>query len=342
MEESSVPWTEKYRPTHFDRMVLSLVNKTLFSAIVTTKFFPNLLVHGPGGNGKTTAIMALVREHQKRHMDPDITRKGADTSVLFDPSTVIVMNASDDRGVDVVRNQIRQFTQSGNMFSSAKTLPSDTKTLPPGTKSRITKFVVLDEVDSMTQSAQVALKTIVQSCAGTNVRFCIICNYISRLDMSLRREFMCVRFDQLPKHDICAFVRSIADAEKVDITDAEIDAARQMHRSDLRSMVNYLQTYRPNVSCAITDDIWRKIRDAIVADPGKVAVIMRTTMARHGITIRSLCAQYYSFWIQFPEVGVHLHLSRVETLMRMPEDADVDITIDYFIQTEKKRLCSIV
>lgn len=348
-QSQSLPWTEKYRPSHFDKIVLSPANRALFANIVDTNFFPNLLVCGPGGNGKTTTILALVREHQRRYMAPDITRKGSEHSILFDPSTVLIMNASDDRGIDVVRSQIRQFTQAGNMFSQSKeqvynsgnhnhnqdTSPSDHRTH---------KFVILDEADAMTRTAQLALKIIIQNCSNTNVRFCLICNYISKLDISLRREFMCVRFDQLPKSDICAFIRRIADAEKVDISDAEIDAVRQMHRSDLRSMVNHLQTFQTSSSHALTDDTWVELRRIFVAGSTSTPATttnakkaVRTILERHEITIRTLCAQYYSYWVQFPEVCTPEQLAAVERLMRVPEDAKVDIVADFFVQVEIAR-----
>ena len=336
-QSQALPWTEKYRPSHFDKIVLSPANRALFANIVDTNFFPNLLVCGPGGNGKTTTILALVREHQRRYMAPDITRKGSEHSILFDPSTVLIMNASDDRGIDVVRSQIRQFTQAGNMFSQSKEQLCHSE----ASDHRTHKFVVLDEADAMTRTAQLALKIIIQNCSNTNVRFCLICNYISKLDISLRREFMCVRFDQLPKTDICAFIRNIADAEKVDIADAEIDAVCQMHRSDLRSMVNHLQTFQTGSSHALTDNTWVELRRIFVADSTSTTTTakkaVRALLERHEITIRTLCAQYYSYWVQFPEVCTPEHLAAVERLMRVPEDADVNIVVDFFVQVEIAR-----
>jgi DNA polymerase III delta prime subunit len=101
---------------------------------------------------------------------------------------VIHLNASDERGIDIIRNQIYQFVKSNNFFDVGL------------------KFVILDEVDYMTKNAQQALKFLLQN-SFYNVRFCLICNYISKIDESLKNEFICVRFNQLPKEDIFNFIK---------------------------------------------------------------------------------------------------------------------------------------
>ena len=156
MAKSNIPWVEKYRPTQFDDIVLDPLNKKIFTRILKTDYFPNLLFYGPPGTGKTTTIINLINTYQKNHNQ--ISR-----------STVLHLNASDERGIDVIRNQIYQFVRSKNLFEKG------------------IKFVVLDEVDYMTKNAQQALKYLLQS-SGQNVRFCLICNYISKIDESLKND----------------------------------------------------------------------------------------------------------------------------------------------------------
>ena len=142
---SRFPLTEVWRPTKFDDIVLDPLNKVILKNIIETSYFPNLLLYGPPGTGKTTTIINLVNAYQEKLGN---TNK----------ELVIHLNASDERGIDIIRNQINQFVNSNTLFSSGM------------------KFVILDEVDYMTKNAQQALKYMLQ-CYSSNVRFCLMCNY---------------------------------------------------------------------------------------------------------------------------------------------------------------------
>ena len=207
--QQSIPWVEKYRPTQFDDIVLDPINRNLFENILEKNYFPNLLFYGPPGTGKTTTIINLINEYQTRYSRPN-------------KSNVIHLNASDERGIDIIRNQIHSFVKSLNLFETGF------------------KFVILDEVDYMTKNAQQALKYLLQI-SSTNVRFCLICNYISKIDESLQNEFVCIRFNQLPKKDIYQFMKTISVKENIDITDEAIDTIQSMYHSDIRSMINFIQ-----------------------------------------------------------------------------------------------------
>ena len=206
----SMPWIEKYRPTQFDDIVLDPLNRILFKNIIENNKFPNLIFYGPPGTGKTTTIINLIQEYQAKY-----TR--------VNKETVIHLNASDDRGVDIIRTQIYQFVRSCHIFETG------------------CKFVILDEVDYMTKNAQQALKTLLQTCQH-NVHFCLICNYISKIDESLQGEFICVRFNQLPPQEIKQFIRKIAVAENLSIDSDDIDLLMSNYQSDIRSMINFMQS----------------------------------------------------------------------------------------------------
>lgn len=208
-QNKSIPWLEKYRPSSFNDIVLGESNHLLFRNILDKNYFPNLLFYGPPGTGKTTTIINLINEHQTIY-----NRKNK--------STVIHLNASDERGIDIIRNQINQFVKSKNLFESGM------------------KFVILDEVDYMTKNAQQALKYLLQS-SIQNVRFCLVCNYITKIDESLKNEFICVRFNQLPKEDIFKFIRKISDIENIDLDDDIITSIQGIYGSDIRSMINFIQ-----------------------------------------------------------------------------------------------------
>jgi replication factor C subunit 3/5 len=206
---NSVPWIEKYRPTQFDDIVLDPLNRAFFNNIVEKSQFPNLLFYGPPGTGKTTTIINLINAYQKKH-----TRVNRES--------IIHLNASDERGIDIIRTQIYQFVKSRHIFESG------------------CKFVILDEVDYMTKNAQQALKTLLQTCRA-NVRFCLICNYISKIDDSLQQEFVSVRFNQLPWMEIKSFLAKISDSEGIAFGEDDAEILRDTYQSDIRSMINFMQ-----------------------------------------------------------------------------------------------------
>jgi len=218
------PWVEKYRPTNFDDIVLDPINRTLLENIITQNNFPNLLFYGPPGTGKTTTIINLINRYQEVYNQK---RKGLK----------IHLNASDDRGIDVIRSQINQFVNTKTLFGNGM------------------KFVILDEVDYMTKNAQQALRYLIQQ-YSSNIRFCLICNYISRIDTALQNEFIRLRFCQLPKKDTFYFLQKIVTEEKINITKKQIRSIQIFFKSDIRSMINFLQSNYNNIG--LNTDVFSK------------------------------------------------------------------------------------
>ena len=229
MNKHYIPWVEKYRPTSFDNIVLSETNKIIFSNILKKNYFPNMLLYGPPGTGKTTTIINLINAYQEQNNEKN---KGL----------MIHLNASDERGIDIIRNNINNFVNSNNLFNTG------------------TKFIILDEVDYMTKNAQQALKYLL-SINNENVRFCLICNYISRIDDSLQNEFMRLRFNQLPEDEIINFMEMINKSENLNYTREDISSIQKIYKSDIRSMINYIQSNQNvNISKKILDDsLWNKL-----------------------------------------------------------------------------------
>jgi DNA polymerase III delta prime subunit len=207
---NSIPWVEKYRPQFFDEIILDKCNKRILDNMIKNNHIPNLLLHGPPGTGKTTTIINLIRTYQKKNNQQS---KGL----------VIHLNASDERGIDTIRNQIKQFADSKYFFEKG------------------VKFIILDEVDYMTKTAQNALCYLLQQHTNTDVRFCLICNYISRLNLSLKNTFICLRFNQLPSKDIRSFLTTIVEKENLKLDDSIISDIQSLYGSDIRSMINYIQ-----------------------------------------------------------------------------------------------------
>ena len=211
----SSPWIEKYRPKSFDNIVLDPMNRQIFENIIKQNNIPNLIFYGPPGTGKTTTIINLINKYQEKYNQQN---KGL----------MIHLNASDERGIDVIRNQINSFVNTKTLFTHG------------------VKFIILDEVDYMTKNAQQALKYLIQQ-YNKNIRFCLICNYISRLDYSLQNEFIRLRFSQLPKREINHFLKNILKNKKLNISQRQLEFIQNKFNSDIRSMINFLQSNYQNI-----------------------------------------------------------------------------------------------
>lgn len=232
---TKIPLVEAYRPTQFDDIVLDPLNKKILKNIINTSYFPNLLFYGPPGTGKTTTIINLINAYQK-HLG--ISGKGL----------TIHLNASDERGIDIIRNQINQFVNSNSLFNQGM------------------KFVILDEVDYMTKNAQQALRYLLQNYSNS-VRFCLICNYISRIDEGLQNEFLRLRFNQLPESDIIAFLNHISVSEGLGISMKSLQLIQQLYKSDIRSMINFIQAnqnIREDQFNIIDDSVWQNLYNQII------------------------------------------------------------------------------
>jgi replication factor C subunit 3/5 len=274
-DKKTIPWIEKYRPTRFEEIVLDPINRTIFKNILENDYFPNLLFYGPPGTGKTTTIINLINEHQTRYNK-------------INNSTIIHLNASDDRGIDMIRNQIYQFVKTKNMFEKGM------------------KFVVLDEVDYMTKNAQQALKYlqyILQS-QCYQVRFCLICNYISKIDDSLKNEFLAIRFNQLPREDIRQFIRHVVDAENIEMSDDVIHTVQDRFQSDIRSMINFIQLNQHIVHWnkhIITYDICKQLHDIFKQKQMKITeflVFFHQISCQYNMDKLSILKMYFHYVIR--------------------------------------------
>ena len=299
--KQNIPWVEKYRPTNFSDIVLDPMNREVFTSILTNNYFPNLLFYGPPGTGKTTTIINLIQEYQKRYNQ---NSKG----------TVIHLNASDERGIDIIRNHILQFVKSKNFFEAGL------------------KFVILDEVDYMTKNAQQALKYLLQS-SSYNVRFCLICNYISKIDESLKNELICVRFNQLPKEDIYKFIKQIGDNENLNLSDSVIDTIQKLYHSDIRSMINFIQLnqniteWETNI---ITDAVWETIHGLLqVNDRKKIVQYIHDISIQYNTDKRTIMKNYFEYMIRNKkEFITPSFLNTVEVLMHSNE-CSIETMLNY-------------
>lgn len=268
-KKENIPWVEKYRPDSFDNIVLDEYNKEILQNIINYNYFPNLLFYGPPGTGKTTTIINLINIYQEKHNQ---VNKGL----------MIHLNASDERGIDIIRNQINTFVSSKALFVKG------------------VKFVILDEVDYMTKNAQQALKYLLEE-HNDNVRFCLICNYISRIEESLQNSFVKLRFNQLPEEDIINFINKININEKLNYPYETIGYIQKKYKSDMRSMINYMQSnqdYKNNKYNIINSITYNNISNIIRRGNLKeFHNLIYDISIKYRIDINNLIIDYLSYMI---------------------------------------------
>ncbi|KAL1304466.1 hypothetical protein AAFC00_003460 [Neodothiora populina] len=223
--EDSLPWVEKYRPStladvsgHQD--ILSTINK-----FVDANRLPHLLLYGPPGTGKTSTVLALARRiYGNKNMR----------------QMVLELNASDDRGIDVVRDQIKTFSSTKQIFSSFT--PKNPDGVDNGAGGSLTgfKLIILDEADAMTSTAQMALRRIMEKYTA-NTRFCIIANYTHKLSPALLSRCTRFRFSPLKEKDIRRLVDIVIEKESVNIAPDAVDSLVTLSKGDMRRALNVLQ-----------------------------------------------------------------------------------------------------
>lgn len=210
---------EKYRPETLSDVsghqdILSTINK-----FVDSNRLPHLLLYGPPGTGKTSTILALAR----RIYGTDNMRQ-----------MVLELNASDDRGIDVVREQIKTFASTRQIFSIGGGSRASRSSLANF------KLIILDEADAMTNTAQMALRRIMEKYT-TNTRFCIIANYAHKLSPALLSRCTRFRFSPLKERDIRSLVDKVIEEENVKIAAPAAEALVTLSKGDMRRALNVLQ-----------------------------------------------------------------------------------------------------
>lgn len=310
-----VPFVEKYRPAHFDDIVLEPLNKQILTNILETSYFPNLLFYGPPGTGKTTTIINLIQAYQAKHQCPN-------------KELVIHLNASDERGIDIIRNQINFFVSSKPLFNHGM------------------KFVILDEVDYMTKNAQQALRYLLQlQTQASNVRFCLICNYISKIDEGLQNEFIRLRFNQLPREDIVQFLHHISLGEGLGLSHSMLERIQSLYKSDIRSMVNFLQTNQNTDGAdirVVDQDVWQTLLSKLVQREKleKVVSYMHTISLQYNIDQKNVIKDFLNYLIrQHPEYVRPSLLDFAENVMHAKHE-NHHVHIRYSLSTLSSLLSS--
>lgn len=214
MNSQKKPWVEKYRPKVIGDIVHHhFIIKNLQNSIQTNNL-PHMLFYGPSGVGKTSTIIAFAKS---LYGDDNYKKK------------ILELNASDERGIKVIREKVKMFAQQ-----SIKSSKSGGENLY--------KIIILDEADTMTSDAQAALRCIIEKYSSMT-RFCLICNHVSKIIEPLASRCAKFRFTNINKKSLKDKLKSIIELEKVVIDDDELDLIINSCDGDLRKGINYLQYY---------------------------------------------------------------------------------------------------
>ncbi|AET38653.1 replication factor C subunit 2 Ecym_3150 [Eremothecium cymbalariae DBVPG len=216
--EQNKPWVEKYRPKKLEDVTaqshtVKVLKKTLESANL-----PHMLFYGPPGTGKTSTILALTKE-------------------LFGPelmkTRVLELNASDERGISIVREKVKNFARLTVTTPSKEDL--ERHPCPPY------KIIILDEADSMTADAQSALRRTMETYSNVT-RFCLICNYVTRIIDPLASRCSKFRFKPLDNSNALTRLQYIASEESLTLADGALDKILDISEGDLRKGITLLQS----------------------------------------------------------------------------------------------------
>jgi replication factor C small subunit len=308
MEENHTIWIEKYRPVRLADIVGQDDIVERLTSYVRTKNLPHLLFTGTAGVGKTTAAVTLARE-------------------IFGDSWQMnfrELNASDERGIDVVRNQIKQFA----------------RTTPLGDASF--KILFLDEADALTPDAQAALRRTMESYAQT-CRFILSCNYSSKIIDPIQSRCAIYRFKPLSPEAIAEEIRRIARRENLTIGPDAMDAIIYIAQGDMRKAINALQgaailsrkidgsMVYAITSTAKPDEIEELLGLALSGDFDGAEALLSRLMHERGIAPNELINQCYRALLRRDmdrKLKVRLIDHLGETDFRLSEGADSDIQME--------------
>jgi replication factor C subunit 2/4 len=202
-------WVEKYRPAKLNEITTQYNIIESLKNGIKTKNIPHLIFYGGSGSGKTSTILALAKELFGKNMS----------------NRVIELNASDERGINVIREKIKLYAkQSINLNDD----------IPPW------KIIILDEADTMTPDSQFALRRIIEEYSKIT-RFCFICNYHNKIIDPIISRCSLFCFKPILDNDIFDTLRNIANKENFNCSDNLINKIVKISRGDLRKAINFLQ-----------------------------------------------------------------------------------------------------
>ncbi|MDP2926160.1 MAG: replication factor C small subunit [Nanoarchaeota archaeon] len=241
MENDSTIWTEKYRPKKFEEVVGQ--DDIIKNVQNLTKSFniPHMMFAGPAGTGKSTLALIVVKNLFGVHWKENH----------------LELNASDERGIDVVRQKVKDFARTKSLGN----VPF--------------KVIFLDEADALTKEAQQALRRTMENFTST-CRFIMSCNYSSKIIDPIQSRCVVFRFKLLEKKDIEKRIRLIIEKEKLQIDDKAIEALYEASEGDCRRVINLLQA-SSSISTRITPELVNTLISG--AEPAEIKIVLEYALS---------------------------------------------------------------
>ena len=248
MEEGSIIWTEKYRPKKFSEVRGQDAIVARLSSFIAQKNLPHVLFAGPPGVGKSTLALVIARELFGEHWRENF----------------LELNSSDERGIDVVRNKVKDFARTRAIGN----VPF--------------KIIFLDECDALTKEAQQALRRTMENYTAT-CRFILAANYSSKIIDPIQSRCAVFRFKPLPQEEVFSIIDAIAKQEKLTLTPEAKKALHEASGGDCRRLENILQSCAVMQS-SITPELVFSM--ASMAQPKEIAQLLQTALAGEFVKAR--------------------------------------------------------
>ena len=206
-----LPWSEKYRPNSINNILYHDKIKISIENYMKNKKLPHLLFYGPPGTGKTSTMIAYAKHYYNEDYH----------------NMTLVLNASEERGIETVRTRIKQFVISSGLRENINTPPF--------------KLIILDEIDAMTEDAQAILRKVIEKYVN-NARFCFICNYLKKINPAIQSRCVIFRFNPISYDIMYKFSINICENENIRIKKRALDLVIKKSNGDLRKLLNHLQS----------------------------------------------------------------------------------------------------
>lgn len=308
VDSSTNIWTEKYRPSKFEDIVGQEEIIKRVKNLTNSLNIPHMLFAGPAGTGKSTLAIIVAKDLFKEYWRENY----------------LELNASDARGIDVIRQEVKNFARTKSLGS----VPF--------------KIIFLDEADALTREAQQALRRTMENFTGT-CRFVLSCNYSSKIIDPIQSRCVVFRFKLLEKKDVDKVIRRISENEKITIDEKALNVLYEGSEGDCRRAINLLQASN-SISPVITDEIINillssaKPKDikivldyALAGDFQKSRERLLEIMLKESISgtdiIKSIQKEIWSLDID-PELKVKLTEKTGEVEFRLVEGSDEFIQLE--------------